>query len=384
MKRSYLYLAVFVVLLFIIPSVSASEYLEDTEVDYTYSELEESLDLSEMYNLLPDEAKETLRKIGIENISINNLNDVSLSSFFNEITSVASSQVKGVFSSLVTIVAIILITAIFDGYSTSISGGLREVLSVVTALCICSAVVIPLMDVIDSATDIIKTSSDFILAYVPIMVAVLISCGQSISGSGYYSMMVFAAEGISQLSGKFIAPMLSVFMGIGISSTVTPGLNMSGFLSMISKTLKWLLSFVFTMFSTFLGFKTLISSTIDNVSTRAIRFTMSSFVPVIGAALSEAYKTVQGSVHLLKNGIGVFAIIAVIIVFMPILIKILLWLISVNLCKSFSQMLDMSVPTELLLIISTVLSVLLAIIICIMALYIISTALIISLGGNMT
>lgn len=384
MKRIIIYLALLFALLCFMPSASAAISETNTDSDSIYSEFESTLELQQMYDSLPEEAKASLENMGISSIDATSLNDISFTSFISEITSVASSQAKGVFLSFVNVVAVIIITAIFDGYSSSLNLTLKEVLSVVTALCISAALVVPLTDLIDSATYIITTSSDFILVYVPIMVAVLISCGQSISGSGYYSLMIFAAEGISQLAGKFMAPMLSVFMGIGISSSVAPGLKMNGFLNMISKTLKWLLSFVFTMFSTFLGFKTIISSTIDNVSTRAIRFTMSSFVPVVGAALSEAYKTVQGSVHLLKNGIGVFAIIAVIVVFMPILIRILLWLLSVNLCKSFSQIMDMSVPTNILGIISTVLSVLLAIVICIMALYIISTALIISLGGNVS
>ena len=59
-----------------------------------------------------------------------------------------------------------------------------------------------------------------------------------------------------------------------------------------------------------------------------------------------------------------------------------LWQFSVNLCKSISQIINLSLPVQMLSGVSTVLSVLLAVNICIMALYIISTALIITAGGN--
>ena len=108
---------------------------------------------------------------------------------------------------------------------------------------------------------------------------------------------------------------------------------------------------------------------------------MSSFIPVVGAALSEAYKTVQGSVNILKHGIGIFVIFAVAAVFLPVIMKLTLWSFSVSVCKSVSVMLSLSVPTRMLSGVSTVLSVLLATLICIMALFIISTALIITAGG---
>ena len=209
-----------------------------------------------------------------------------------------------------------------------------------------------------------------------------VSCGKALSSSGYYSMMVFTAEGIAQLTSKVITPMLNVFLGVSMCTTVVPNLRLDSLTDLFSKTIKWLLSFSFTIFSALLTFRTLITTSIDNVSTRAVRFTMSSFIPVVGAALSEAYKTVQGSVMILKNGIGVFVILAVAIVFLPIVLRLLLWSFALNLCKTVSDILGIFVPGRLLKSMSTVLSVLLAVVLCVMALFIISTALIITVGGN--
>lgn len=353
-----------------------------SETDTPTDTLSDTLKTDELYDKLPDYARRTLEQMGISKISPDTLTNVSFDGLVKGIVNIAAEQGGDVLSATGVIAGIILLCSLFEGISESVNTSLREVLSVASALCMTSVLVIPVSGVIETANDTIKNASDFMLAYIPIMVAVLMSCGQSISGSGYYSLMIFAAEGISQLSGKFITPLLNVFMGVGISSTLVPELKLDGLLGMFSKTLKWLLSFVFTMFSAFLGFRTLISTSVDSVSTRAIRFTMSSFVPVVGAALAEAYKTVQGSVNVLKNGIGVFVIFAVAVVFMPIVLRLVIWLFSLNLCKCFAQIISLRSAADMLGIISTVLSVLLAIIICIVALYIIATALIITVGGN--
>ncbi|MGN0453243.1 MAG: hypothetical protein ACI4GZ_05520 [Ruminococcus sp.] len=356
---------------------------DETVDSLSLSELSESLDLQRLYSSLPADAQKTLADMGIASVSYEEIGNVSFQSVISSIIAAAGQTGGGVFASLGILVAVILIYALCEGFSQSLTGDTqKEVLSVVTALCVACALVVPVTDIIDSAISAIVAASDFMLLYIPVMVAVLVSCGQSLSASGYYSLMIMAAEGISQLSSKFIAPMLNVFLGVSICSTIVPDFRLGGFTAMFSKGIKWLLSFSFTIFSALLTFKTLISTSVDSVSTRAVRYTMSSFIPVVGAALSEAYKTVQGSINILKNGVGVFVIFAVCAVFLSVIVKLLLWIISVSVCKNFAEMISLSLPAEMLSGVSTVLSVLLAVILCIMALFIISTALIITAGRS--
>ena len=386
MKRFIYCLTVCCVLLTVTGMINVSSAEQRiTEISQTAESLEDVLELDSLYDSLPQSAKDSLTAMGIEQIGEGTLDSVTFSSIMNSIVSVVSEQSTGVFTSLCTVVAVILIYALFEGFAQSITGDtLREILSVVCALCLACALVVPATEVIDDAVVAVSTASDFMLAFVPIMAAVLISCGRSNTSSGYYALMVAAAEGISQLCDKTITPMLNVFLGVSLCGTIVPQVNLSGITGFFAKTVKWLLSFTFTIFSALLTFKTLISTSIDTVSTRAVRYTVSSFIPVVGTALAEAYKTVQGSVNILKNGMGVFVIFAVGAVFLPVVIRLLLWLFSVNMCKTFAQIINLSLPAQMLSGVSTVLSVLLAVIICIMALYIISTALIITVGGGAT
>jgi len=369
---------------FAVEDISAQEIKTDSysEAD-SYSELKENLELDELFNILPDETKESLKQLGINNVSANTLAQAEYSSIFEVITNSAVTQSNKVFTSMGIIVAVLLLYSLSEGFLQSLTtDSMREVLSVVCTLCISCALVIPVTDVIDAANVAIKVASDFMLAFVPIIVTVLVSCGKTLSSSGYYSLMIFSAEGIAQLSSKLITPMLNVFLGVSVCGTIVPQLRIDSLTELFSKTIKWILSFSFTVFSALLTFKTLITTSIDSVSTRAVRFTMSSFIPVVGAALSEAYKTVQGSVNILKNGIGVFVILAVALVFLPIVLRLMLWTFSISMCKTIAQILNISIPVRLLQSVSTVLSVLLAVVLCVMALYIISTALIITAGGN--
>lgn len=364
-------------------NVFAESSETENSVQYSVEELSDSFNLNDLYDKLPQDTKDALSEMGITNAGAYNLDNVTMSSVLSSILKSTKEQSTGVLKSFCLILSVILIYALFDGFSHSLTGdSIREVLNVVCALCLACALVLPATEVIDAAVFAISSASDFMLAFVPVMAAVLVTCGKSLSSSGYYALMITAAELISQLCDKVISPMLNVFLGVSLCGTIVPQVNLSGLTGFFSKTVKWLLSFTFTIFSALLTFKTLISTSIDTVSTRAVRYTVSSFIPVVGTALAEAYKTVQGSVNILKTGMGVFVIFAVAAVFLPVICKLLLWLFSVNLCKTFAQMINLNLPVQMLSGVSTVLSVLFAVIICIMALYIISTALIITAGGN--
>lgn len=375
----------FILLTFMCLSLVSVSAQTDETMDY--EEINEnlcnSLDIQQLYLSLPDETKDVLKIMGVADAGPATLENVTFFSIMNGVGNSVKTQGANVLKTFSVITAVIFIYALFDGFTQSLTGDtLKEVLSVVCALCLACALVIPVTSVINESATVIATATNFMLCYVPVMCAVLVTCGKSLSSSGYYALMIGAAELISQLCHKVITPMLNVFLGVSICSSVVPQINLNGITSFFAKTVKWLLSFTFTIFSALLTFRTLISTSVDTVSTRAVRYTVSSFVPIVGTALAEAYKTVQGSVNILKNGMGVFVIFAVGAVFLPVIVKLLLWSFSVNLCKSISQVINLSLPVQMLSGVSTVLSVLFAVNICIMALYIISTALIITAGGN--
>ena len=172
-----------------------------------------------------------------------------------------------------------------------------------------------------------------------------------------------------------------MFLGLSVSGGLSPDINLSGFTSFISKAFKWLLAFVMMIFTSVLGIKQVVTNSLDNVSGRTVRFALSSFVPVVGSALSEAYRTVSGSISLLKSGLGVFVIIAVAVTFLPVLVNCLLWSLALKTGKATAEVLGLGQSAVLLDGISSVFSVIIAVILCVAAVFIISAAMVFMIGG---
>ena len=299
-----------------------------------------------------------------------------------KILSVFAGQAKAPLKTIGTVLAIMLLYAVFDSYKDSLKiSPTQQVLDTVVTLCITCAIVIPITSVIAYATSAIKSAGTFMLSYIPIMAVVLIASGRQLAGSSYYASMILAGEGVVQISSNVITPVLNGFLGISVTSAVTPNINLKGVTQLLNKLIKWSLAFIMTIFSGFLTFKSIIATAVDNVSVRAVRFTLSSFIPIVGSALSEAYKTVQSSVNMLKSGIGVLVIIAVGFIFLPVISQCLIWMISLNISKSVGEVLNLTLPCTLIGNVISVISTLFAVITCIMSVFIISTAVILMAGG---
>ncbi len=347
-------------------------------------DIDDIYDTSALYDSLSDEVKQSLENIGINGVDGEQLSEISFTEIINEIIRLAGENSSAPLKAVISLTALLLICSLLSSYKNSLSSEMSSSLGIAAVLCATCTAALPAIEVISDMSDVVKTASDFMIAFVPIMVLIMSSSGHAISGASYYAMMIAAGEGVGQLSSKVVVPFLNIFLGISVTSGVCPQSNLSGITSLISKTVKWILGFVMTVFTAVLSFKQLITTSVDDVSTRAVRFTLNSFIPIVGSALSDAYKTVQGSVNLLKSGLGIFVIISVALVFLPIILKSILWIFTLSAGKVLAEVLGVNQVKDLLESIGMVLSTLLAILLCIMSVYIISTALVLLMGGGGT
>lgn len=377
-------LVVFFVVLIVVclSQIQAFAITEDGESQPTTNDINSIYDTSALYNSLSDEAKQSLENIGINGVDSQQISELSFGDVLNEIVKLAGENSSAPLNAVISLTALILICSLLSSYKNTLSSEISSSLGIAAVLCATCAAALPAIEVITEVTGVVKTASTFMLAFVPVMVMIMSSTGHAVSGASYYAMMIGAGEGVGQLSSKVIVPFLNMFLGVSVTASVCPESKLSGITSIISKAVKWILGFAMTVFTAVLSFKQLITTSVDDVSTRAVRFTLNSFIPIVGSALSDAYKTVQGSVTLLKSGLGIFVIISIAFMFLPIILKSLLWIFTLSAGKLLAEVLGINQVKNLLEGVGTVMSTLLAIVLCIMSVYVISTALVLLMGGG--
>lgn len=339
-------------------------------------------DMSGVYNSLSDEARQRMIDIGAESADANTLSSISFDGIMNEIAEITAESAQSPLKGLISIIAVLLICSMLTAYKSTLSNDIGTALNIVSALCICSAVAVPAAELISTAGDVIVNSSNLMLAYIPIMALLLTASGNLIGSSAYYTSILAAGEGVLQLVSRVIVPFLNMLLGLSIAGGVSPDINLGGFTSMLSRASKWMLTFSMAVFTAVLGIRQVVTNSLDSVSGRAAKFAISSFVPVVGNALSEAFRTVQGSISVLKSGVGVFVILALAVSFLPTIINVVLWNFTMWIGNSTAEVLNLGQTAKLLKGISDVFSTLIAVLLCVMTIYIISTALVFTMGGS--
>ena len=355
-------------------------YISDTDklIENLYSES----GADELIFALPDSARGFLDRLYISDFKPDSADNLSSENVISAIGYVFRESIFEPVKILVCIIGIIILTALFDTLKSSdMSAGLEQTLSFVSVLCM-SAVLSPaVLSLIGNLTDTIKACSDFMMIYVPVISLLIISSGKPVSGSMFYSTMIYMCSMVLRVVSEIIVPFLRCISSVAVITNITDKVSLSGVNDMLRKAVRILLTFCMSVFTAFLTMRSVISVSQDSLSNRAIKFAISNFVPLVGGALSDAYQTVVSCTAVLRSGVGVIAIAAIFAVFLPAVAKCLVWqftlMIGTAVCDVFSN----GRLSSMLSSFSSVISVICSILLSMMVMYIISTAIILIVGG---
>lgn len=382
--KKFIFLMVFFITI-LLSSFTVYADIEDA-TEYTtegiYNSQYEQSGADTLLRELTPEVKKQLKDIGVTSPSWQELNSMSFFDIFGSIMNTIQQQSVTPLNCVVKIMGVVMLVALINSVKSSLgSSSLTAVLNSVATLTVSIILIQPVCQTIEYSTTIIKLSADFMLIFIPVMAGIMLTMGQSLQAAGSYTMVMGAGTAVSQISNNILVPLLNTFLGISVVSGISQRVNLNGFCELINKVLKWVLTFTMSVFTAILTMQSIISSSADSAGVKATRFAISSFVPLVGGALSEAYQTVRGCMGMLKSGVGVFAILATGTIYLPAIISCLLWLAAINIAIALAGVFDMGDIIKLLKSVTTVINSLIAILLCCMIIFIVSSAIMLMAGG---
>lgn len=372
------------VVLILVTMCSVYGYDEDKEnvQDEIYDSQYQLSGADTLIDELPKDVKQSLEKLGVTSADWKQLNSLSVLDVVGNILDDIEKQSITPINCMVKILGVLMLVSLVNSVKSSIaSSTLTGVLDSVAVLSVSIVLIIPLCETIEYSATVIKLSADFMFAFVPIMTAIIIAMGQSLQGAGNYTTVMTAGTVVSMISKNVLVPLLNTFLGISVVSGISNKVNLKGFCELINKIIKWVLTFTMSIFTAVLTMQSIVTASVDSAGTKATRFAISSFVPLVGGALSEAYQTVRGCMGMLKSGVGVFSILATATIYIPAIISCVLWLVSINISVAMADVFDMGKLSTLLKSITTVLNVTIAVLLCCMMIFIVSSAVMLMAGG---
>lgn len=164
--------------------------------------------------------------------------------------------------------------------------------------------------------------TDFMLSLVPVLLALLAGLGSLAAASVFQPIMLTAAGLVGILVSNIVMPLLLAAALLALVDKMLAGIGLEKLARFLRDGSLWVLGFLLTIFVGVSIINGGVAAVADGVALRTGKFTAKAFIPVIGSMFSDAFETVAGASLILKNSIGVFGMIGLMVICIFPLLKL--------------------------------------------------------------
>ncbi len=286
----------------------------------------------ELVERLPADARDLLATLELDGLSQENFAGLALSSVMSTLLSLLRNNTAAPLQMLASLLAVVVLSAMFGGLQgLSDRTPLKQTYHTVSVLAAAGLLLASVGSLIKAVQAAVDSVNVFMLSFVPVYGVIVASGGSPTAAVSYQTTLLAAAELFTQGVRGAVLPILLVSLALGCVGTVADGFCLSSFSATFYKTVLWGLGLFSTIFSGVLSIQQMVAAAGDSVSSRAVKFSLASFVPVVGGVLSEAYSTVLGCAGLLRSTIGAFGVVATLVIVLPPLLSCVGWSVCLSL-----------------------------------------------------
>lgn len=353
-----------------------------TDTDQTVSALLEAGGGEELMDSLPQETKEVMEEAGLS-VSPESILNFSLRDLFSSLKERATAELKEPIHLFALTCAVLLLSALLGGLGSAEGGaGYRQAFHLVSVLTICAVLLRPLWELITRVVDAVTQGSNFLLSFIPVFSTVLTTSGKPASALTYHAALFSAVQVLSQTAVHTLLPLLQIYLAFCIVGSIEPMLRLDAAAQSVRKAVTWLIGLGLTLFVGLLSLQGMVANAADTLTTRTARFVISSAVPVVGGAVSEAFTSIQSCLGVVRSAVGTFGVLACLFLFLPSILSVLLHLLIMQGAVLVGDLLGVERVTGLCRAAVTVLTMLLGILICFSLFVIVATTMMILLANG--
>lgn len=161
---------------------------------------------------------------------------------------------------------------------------------------------------IQYTNDAIQSMSSFILALIPLLLALMASSGGLVSAAFFHPVILFLMNTSGFLIQHLVLPLLFLSALLSIVSTLTDQYKVTQLAQLLRNAGIGLLGTFLTVFLGVISVQGASAAVTDGVTIRTAKFITGNFVPVLGRMFTDAADTVINASVLLKNTVGIIGV----------------------------------------------------------------------------
>lgn len=339
-------------------------------------DLYEKSGYNEMYESLDDDTKNILSDSGVNDAKIDD--SFSIDGLLSSISEMLADKVTAPLRVLVTIIAVTILSKLCACFENKNISEVSEIVGVVVAA---FAALTPIISLISRTDAVMKSASAFLAISVPVYTVLMAVTGNTVTGAGYSVLALFAGNSIPVLSSALIIPLLNIFLALALVSAVS-SMDLKNLTKSIYKFSNWLIVITTTLFSGLISFQAFLNSNTDSLSMKTAKLITSSAVPIVGGTISDSLSALQSSLSIVKSGIGAFGVLVMILIFLPVVIEAILWIIVFSAGGIVADLFQASKISEFMTITNSAAKMILAVLVSTCIALVICTSIVIFVKGG--
>ncbi|MDQ0224948.1 stage III sporulation protein AE [Metabacillus niabensis] len=176
---------------------------------------------------------------------------------------------------------------------------------------------------IQYTNEAIQAMTNFILALIPLLLALMASSGGIASAAFFHPVIIFLMNTSGLLISNIVLPLLFLAALLNIVSTLTDQYKVTQLAGLLRNISIGLLASFLTIFLGVISVQGASAAVTDGITIRTAKFITGNFIPVLGRMFTDATDTVISASILLKNTVGVIGVAILLIIVAFPAIKVL-------------------------------------------------------------
>lgn len=294
-----------------------SEFLKDMET-YT-GDFFEDMDIGEIFNQAIQ-------------------GNVDNKTLYTKIVSLLGTEVTSTLKILISILVVIVIHGILKSMTDNLENNhISQIIYFVQYILIVTLIMANFTDIIELVKETTNDLVGMINVLIPLLLTLMVYTGSIATSTILEPIILFAINFIGNVIQNILLPIMLIIVVFSIISKISEKVQIENLSKFLKSGVIWFLGIVLTIFVGIVSLEGTLSSSVDGITAKTAKATVSSVIPVVGKVLGDVVDSVLGCGVILKNAVGFVGVIVIIeICAMPI-IKIATLTIIYSLASAIVQ-----------------------------------------------
>ena len=236
------------------------------------------------------------------------------------------------------ICSIVILCGILDRFKSSFAErGTEKIIHFVCYSAVLVLILSSLAGVIADTADAVSSMQVQMQAVFPVLLTLIATSGGSVSVAVYQPAVLFLSEVIVRIVTAVVFPLAGLMCVLRMAGHMSGEIRLKNFCALFASVIKWLLGITLTAFSVFLTVQGITSATYDGFSFKAIKYTVSNTVPIVGGFVGGGLDLVVAGSVLIKNSVGICSVLLMAVVLAVPLVQLAAYQLFLKLAAAVAE-----------------------------------------------